>query len=834
MASKGYLKGASTSSKQFYAEISSQFLSTAGSTAKGLSKQVYMQVNGGIDSGGLQSAAAAQSSNKTQKVQWPFTAVPSNAPTVGNIAAAALAKNVKTATSGLTSGTLQTMVAGQAPVPVVTDNVRATMNYELVSAQNNAALGPPQTDAEAAYAAPMPKFRFVGDALKLCNFPGGYSQLSTSNYGSNPNPGSEAIKSPLLAIGSTATTTTAKRRRLANAQDAMQLSAEAATALLPINTTVPTVHVPLYYIILQYATVQNFNYTAIKLHHKNTNFSVPACRLAKNGKYVSCGNCNITTFTNYNVTYGCYDMKNICPKSSFSGRRLESVDEFDDNEWDIPHYLSPYASPGARHYHALGLLQPGDDEDVGFAGVEGIDVGEADALTSTSPWSRSRRRLQADDGADDGGGVPAAAGDDQFASSKSPGGATIAMLLEAIAAELKAVLSSNPFANFDLSKATPVLAFVGCIIGSVLFGLAYFLKWDKLERHQQVYLRQALAKETREKIEADLLAGGSGMPTEMGGVYELLDKIAGKPTNNGKTKELVTINNKPVDIWKRNNADDDEAYRAELAASLATEETRESNGKRSTSDFVHGKAHFLEKEMKKADMDEKVWEERGLNNSKMRFPVLVAEFSNLMISEDIQMSNEKFNTNELERSKNQPKSSTFFETLNTLQFKHYLTAPWMGSPNLRMTRTLRFVELIKVVLCNLFVDTLIFGLFFPADGTCNNFATRKTCEAMPSQVIAGATMCTWDAIAKACGPTPPPGNVIFLLIIAFLILIVGKPFDIGITVFLEEVLQKRPAFDKWRGWPKFNMNSWFGSVYHKRYDVIVDYSMIHTYSIRCY
>ena len=809
MASKGYLKGASTSSKQFYAEISSQFLSTAGSTAKGVSSHVYMQVNGGIDSGGLRSAVATQSNNSSQKVQWPFTPSPSNAPTVGNVAAAALAKNVQKATSGLTSGTLQTMVEGQAAVPVVTDNVRATMNYELVSAQHNAALGPPQTEAEAAYAAPMPKFQFVGDALKLCNFPGGYSQLSTSNYGSNPNPGSEAIKSPLLAIGSESTTLTAKRRRLSIEQDAMQLSAEVVTAPATTNTSLPKVHVPLYYIILQYSTVQHFNHTAIKLHQKNTNFSVPSCRLAKGGKYVSCGNCNITTFTNYNVTYGCYDMKNICPKSSFTGRRLEEVDDLDDNEWDIPHYLSPYASPGARHYHALGLLEQGDDEDVGFAGAEGIDVGEADALIGTSPWQRGRRRLAADDGTDDGSGVPAAATDDQYASSKSPGGATIAMLLEAIAAELKAVLSSNPFANFDLSKAAPVLAFVGCIIGSVLFGLAYFLKWDKLERHQQVYLRQSRAKENREKIEKDLLAGGSGMATEMGGVHELLDKIAGKPTNKHKsTSDPMTTNKTTTtDFWKKNSSDDDDAFReARLASFVATEGTE-------------GKRSFLEKELKKGVDHAKVWEERGLANATMRFSVLVAEFSNLMISEDVQMSNdnEKFTADELERTKNKPKSSSFGETFTTLQFKHYLTAPWMGAPNLRMTRTLRFVELIKVVLTGLFIDTLIFGLFFPADGTCNNFANRKMCEAAPSQVIAGATLCTWKVDTKACEPTEPPSSVIFLLIIAFLIVIIGKPFDIGITVFLEEVLQKRPAFDKWRGWPKFNMDSWFGSVYHKRY-----------------
>ena len=829
MAKKGYLKGASLTSRQFYAEISSQFLSSAGSAASAtttVSNHVYMQVNGGVDSGGLQFDVAATTNNKTQKVAWPFTAFPSTAPTVGNVAAEALTKNTKTATAGLTSGTLQTMVPGQGAVPVVTDNVRATMNYELVSAQKNADLGPPQTEAEVAYAAPMPKFQFVGDALKQCNFPGGYSQLSTSNYGSNPNPGSQDVKSPLLAIGSTSDTPTTKARRLTNTQDATELSTEVETAPAPTNTTVHTVQVPLYYIILQYASTQNFNHTAIKLHHKNANITLPACRLAKNGKYVSCGNCNITTFTNHNVTYGCYDMKNICPKSSFSGhRRLEDIDDYDDNEWDIPHFLSPYASPGARHYHALGLLEEGDDEDVGFAGIDGIIVKEIDAMIATSPLPRGRRRLQADDATDDGGG-PKAGDDFGGGSSSSGGGATIAMLLLAIAAELKAVLSSNPFANFDLNKAAPVLAFVGCIIGSCLFGIAYFLKWDKLERHLQVYLRQARAKENRLKIEEDLLAGGSGVPAELNDMFAFFDTIGGKSTKHEanstrfKSSSNAGVQKNATDAAFNSSSKSarEDAHNATANLSAATtEELRESDGRRSSRSFVFGTLSFLQEEIKKEDKDAKLWEERGLKSSGTRFPILVAEFSNMMISEDIRMDREKFNEDELARTKNSPPATTLFDTIHTLRFKHYLTAPWTGNPSLRMTRTLRFIELIKVVLCNLFIDTLIFGIFFPADGTCNNYVTKKTCELAPSMVIAGATLCTWEDEKKSCGPTEPPGNVVFLLIIAFLILIVGKPFDIGLTIFLEEVLQKRPAFDKWKGWPKFNMDSWFGSVAHKRY-----------------
>jgi hypothetical protein len=214
--------------------------------------------------------------------------------------------------------------------------------------------------------------------------------------------------------------------------------------------------------------------------------------------------------------------------------------------------------------------------------------------------------------------------------------------------------------------------------------------------------------------------------------------------------------------------------------------------------------------------EESSWGARGLKMGPMTLAVLVAEFSNEMISQDVSMKQEKAKTDILDRQKNKPSPHTVSETLHTLQYKHYLTAPFVGHPSLRMTRTLRFVEMFKVFLCGIFVDTLIFGIFFPADGSCNNWPNRKMCELMPSQVIEGATMCTWDPVGKACAPTPPPGSVVFLLIIAFIILVMGKPFDIGMSLILEEICSKRPTFEKWFG-PKLHMDSWFGSVYHKRW-----------------
>ena len=861
MAVGGYLKGASENSKQFYAEISSQFMGSAGSAANakssGLTASAYMQsaVAVGAAAGigdlataareGLHTAAAAAGP------RWPFTATPTKSPSVGqtNVASQALSKNSEEAAKGITDGTLLTMVEGQKPVAVVSDNIRATMVNALVSEQKNANLAPAQTDAEKAYSTPQPKFVFIGNALERCNFPGGYSQLSTTNYGSNPHPGSDAVKSPLLGVGSVATTKVAKVGRRLSSAGELTAAAVAAGGAKKANSTTG---VPLYYIILQFATKQTFNRSAIASGQRNANFTIPSCTLYNGKKYTSCGNCNISSFTDSNVTYGCFDMKNICdsPAPSTKKRRLASqqvdlsravhdgVDGVDGaSEWDIPHYISPYASPATKHYHALGLLRPGDEEDLGFEGLEGVvevdgvlrrrldTDGDGDEQEQRSLLYHGSRRLQADD-ADDGGASDAASSDGDFSASSSASGAQIAMLLEAIAAELLAVLSSDPFANFDLSKATPVLAFVGCMIGSILLGLAFFLKWDKLERHQQVYLGEYRSMVHRENIQQDLLNGGSGLPHDVTNMFSILDKVTGRVVNaikpNKANAAVAPTDDLPVKdldgrsaLGIRGGASGGAGAAMETTATTASEDaSRAAAG--AGSDSAQPAVRFLDKvDLPETDVEKSSWEARGLKMGPMTLAVLIAEFSNEMISQDVSMKHEKAKTDILDRQKNKPTPHSTSETLHTLQYKHYVTAPFVGNPSLRMTRTIRFVEMFKVFLCGIFVDTLIFGIFFPADGSCNNWPNRKLCELMPSQVIEGAKMCTWDPIEKACAPTPPPGSVVFLLIIAFIILVMGKPFDIGMTLILEEICCKRPTFDKWFG-PKLHMDNWFGSVYHKR------------------
>ena len=777
LAAKGYLKGASKRSKDFYTEISSQFMASASAASNPPKKATSTKkissfdetmadaahghsvagtgasggVWEGVSRGGVSNGGAASGQHiplHAQGVSWPFTNAPSNAPTAeGGAAAAALAKNTNAAVKGVTGGTLKTMVEGQAPVVVTSDNVQATMVNALVSTQTNYVLAPPQTDAQEAYGSPMPKISFVGNALELCNFPGGYSQLSNTNFGSNPHPGSSDIKSPLLGLGTVATTkvaTTGKRRLQAPPASRAEATANFADAMAALagkaaNVTAKKA-VPLYYITLQYATRQNFNFTAIKLHQRGHNLTLPACRLYKRGAYVQCTNCNISTFTDTNVTYGCYDMSNVCPSSGAASTAAATtslptakptaahrvlvagdgeemveeeewvydVDVDEDDGWDIPHYLSPYASPAAQHYHALGLLKESDGEHIGYAGIEGIEL--------RAPRVSNRRRLEGESDDDGGGeeGGPAKGDDGGFASKSNPGGAQIGMLLEAIAAQLTSVLSSNPFANFDLSKATPILAFVACLVGCILLGVAFFLKWDKLERHQQVYLREYRVKAHREHIERDLLAGGTGLPEELNNVFRVLNQVANqtkaekrsidltKPAEETRHAHHTHKPGSPRGRSPRNSRGSPRRVAAhETAARTADDDAREAQA------AATGGVTYLQDETEVEEVGR--WKDHILNVGPMTLPVLVAEFSNKMISEDIPMANERFNHDELARTRNKPEKHTFFETFYTLSFKHYLTVAWVGSPSLRRTRTIRWLQMVMVVTCAIFGDTLIFG-----------------------------------------------------------------------------------------------------------------------------
>ena len=143
----------------------------------------------------------------------------------------------------------------------------------------------------------------------------------------------------------------------------------------PKPTSVPTfsptnfVPVPAYYVTLPLTGNKHYNVTQYRLSKGRksfSNYSIPTCSLYLGGKYVSCGSCNISSFTMVNVTYGCYDITFLCPVTTpaVTGRRLMRDDE-----------------PGLFQSNGGGALDVGgpldeDEMDV-FVDGSGYDYGHA-------------------------------------------------------------------------------------------------------------------------------------------------------------------------------------------------------------------------------------------------------------------------------------------------------------------------------------------------------------------------------------------------------------------------------------------------------------------------
>jgi hypothetical protein len=135
----------------------------------------------------------------------------------------------------------------------------------------------------------------AGNGLDACGFSGGYSPLSIMSWGSNPYSTDVPLQSSILRFG-TGGTTDSRRKMLETVDVALSF-------------------VPLFYISLQFSSKMDLNFTAQRLGLK-ANITLPQCRFYDGSEYTDCQGCNISSYTDYNVTYGCYDLSVLCSGAS--------------------------------------------------------------------------------------------------------------------------------------------------------------------------------------------------------------------------------------------------------------------------------------------------------------------------------------------------------------------------------------------------------------------------------------------------------------------------------------------------------------------------------------
>jgi hypothetical protein len=629
LAAKGYLKGTLPSTPGVYHEISSQFVGT------GVTADFILTAN-----------------------------TPPNE-------AARFSKDVITAVEGITQGTIETMTQGQVPVTLVTTNIRATLTNDLVGSLADTAFSPPKTTAESFYGAFQPKIYIVGTGLSSCSDTSGYAQVSTLSFGINPHTGSDAIQTPLLQFSSQITTKTPIVKKVATHAADYSSAAVEDSISISNNTSGPK-----YFVTLQFSTVQKFNLSIQgKTHYdKNLNVTLPACRLYNSvtAKYVNCANCNISSYTDYNATFACYNLRNLCPTASSTKKKAVSA-----------------------NYHELAIAGRNYDRDFDDFYQTSHSWTRSVSVQSSAPHKLDTTPVATDDyQASDDDGPPGV--DDEFTSKNQATGSEFGSILSAIAAELASVLSQNPFA-IDLSKATPILSFVGIMAGFIIIGLIYFLRWDKRERHEAIYLLEEKLDKSRESIKKDLKAGGNGLinlsqkqkscePEQVTTVMQLMNRSF----YNLSHGRLVSA--RPQTFSELNTRLDPFAAKTRV-------------------------------------MEEEEYVDPIIPT------VLIAEFTDQVIPGVYSL-----NKGELlfERGKYKVNASAWADSFRTLRKTHYLTGMLYGS-SMRTSRTLRFLEMVRIVLMGIFIDTLIYGVYFPSDATCSAFTTKKTCILLPSKVCFSST-----------------------------------------------------------------------------------------------
>lgn len=224
------------------------------------------------------------------------------------------------------------MVSGEDPVTLASDNIQVVVSNTLVTGLSNTVLSTPSTASQSFYGATPPKLALGPDGLSSCYSPGsgsGYAQLSLLQYSNNPFTNSQSIESPLIRFSMVSTKTT----------NITTTSTETSALSNGDKVVIPLVGVPAYTISLQFSVIQDFNFTAgvSGSRRSKSNFTLPACTKYNGLEYVPCSGCNISSYTNHNVTYGCFDLTQLCPSSSLISvrRSLESSESESDNNSSI-------------------------------------------------------------------------------------------------------------------------------------------------------------------------------------------------------------------------------------------------------------------------------------------------------------------------------------------------------------------------------------------------------------------------------------------------------------------------------------------------------------------
>lgn len=380
---------------------------------------------------------------------------PTSSPTmVINYKQTALAEAVSNMQAALTAN----MVGGQDPSATVSDGMRLAAHRSQGDGIQGAGLSPPQTKAEAQYAAKGPSIILPSTGLAACGlWDGGYAEMSIMQWGANPfgstdpNASATDMKSPILRFANTGPSSGGRRRRMQESDD---------------DEPIPPTYNPddPWYIVMQMQPPNEDDLAYMAANNislDGANRTLPDCKLPSDTGMIDCP-CNVSQVYDTNVSYVCPDLSFLCP-----------------------------SSPGATEVRRM--LTAEDLMYYGGTGLEDEDDAEEQEQQRKYKSRKRKRRLQADDDGGDDGGLQG-----PQSTNMSDYGALLASLLAAAAA----VLGQNPFA-INFADAIYTLMVIAFLLYAMFGGLAFFAKWDMADKNALLYLKGLDTEDEEEGKESD-------------------------------------------------------------------------------------------------------------------------------------------------------------------------------------------------------------------------------------------------------------------------------------------------------------------------------------------
>ena len=365
---------------------------------------------------------------------------------------------VTQAVDGLIHGVQLGMVSGEDPVSLVSTNVQITLSNTLSSGNSQSVFTTPATASQLVYGTIPPKITLGPHGFSSCKLAGGYSQVSVLQWAVNPYPLSTDVRTSLFRISAT--------------------SEQGPTAARVKTMVNESSSVPAYTIALQFSTAHNFTTSATQ----RRNQTIPVCTLYDGMAYVPCKGCNVSSYTDYNVTYSCFDITQLCPTTvSLAPTKAPITYPLIRSNSTI------LAATGISP--STGILRKKDvkGNSSRFLRYVGSHVVEEDQSIN-----RRMSEVGAVESSTDVSEAPA-----------------YGALFNSVKQELINVLTSNPF-KLNLKTSTTLLSFVGLLGGFIIISLVYLLRLDQKEKLFKTYVKKDADEVTR-KFEANIKRGDNGV-----------------------------------------------------------------------------------------------------------------------------------------------------------------------------------------------------------------------------------------------------------------------------------------------------------------------------------